>query len=161
MSTPFADAVLAARLEAFAAHDLRRLVDAAVRVFPESGPGVLEVGGGIAGFCLPGAPFNQATGLGFAGPVAASEIDALESFFAEKGERARVNVCPLAHESLAAELSRRGYRVAGFENVLVRCLDPEEALPEPDPSVDIRIVTAAEQPVWARTVVRGSRTPGC
>lgn len=160
MNGPFADDALAGRLEAFAAGELRRFVDAAERVFPESRADVLEIGGGVAAFCLPGAPFNQATGLGLRGPVVPSDIDALEAFFGERGERVRVNVCPFAHESLPAELSRRGYRIAEFENVLVRALDPGEELRVPDPSLDIRIVTAEERPVWARSVVLGFSASG-
>jgi len=152
---PFADAVLAARLEAFAANELRRCVDAALRVYPDGGAAVLEVGGGVAAFCQAGAPFNQATGLGLTGPVTAGDVDALEAFFGERGERVRVNVCPFAHASLAAELSRRGYRVAEFENVLVRALSPGEALTAPDSSIAVRAVDAAERSVWAHNVVLG------
>lgn len=160
MDGPFADVALAVRLESFAADELRRFVDAARRVFPGSHAGVLEVAGGVAAFCLPGAPFNQATGLGLHGPVGAEEIDQLETFFGERGEPVRVNVCPFAHESLPGELSRRGYRVAEFENVLVRALDPAEVLPAPDPSVVIRVVTESERSVWAHAVARGFSATG-
>jgi GNAT superfamily N-acetyltransferase len=126
-----------------------------VRAFPDSLAGVLEVAGGIAAFCLPKAPFNQATGLGLMGPVTPSDIDALEAFFIARDERVRVNVCPFAHESLPAELSRRGYRVAEFENVLVRALEPGELLPEPDPAIIVRVAAAGDRLEWARAVVLG------
>ncbi len=156
----FADVALAARLESFAARDHRRFVSAAARVFPAAGAELLEVAGGAAAFCLPGAPFNQAIGLGLSGPVAASDIDTLENFFTERGESVRVNVCPLAHPSLAAELSRRHYFVADFENVLVRALGPDDEQARLDSLVDIHVVTPDERPLWARLVVRGFSTTG-
>lgn len=160
METLFADAALAARLESFAARDHRRFVSAAARVFPAAGADLLEVAGGVAAFCLPGAPFNQAMGLGLAGPVAAADVDTLERFFNGHGEPVRVNVCPLAHPSLTAELSRRHYAVADFENVLVRALGPDDEPSREDALIDIRVVTPDERPLWARLVVRGFSTTG-
>jgi len=156
----FADAALAVRLETFAARDHRRFVCAAARVFPGAGADLLEVAGGVAAFCLPGAPFNQAMGLGLAGPVTADDIDALERFFFGHGESVRVNVCPLAHPSLTAELSARHYAVADFENVLVRALGPDDERSREDSLIDIRVVTNEERPLWARLVVRGFSTTG-
>jgi len=160
MHGPFADSTLAARLEGFAARDLRRFVDAAVRAFPDSRAEVLEVGGGVAAYCMPGAPFNQAIGMGLADPVTAPEIDLLETFFANRSERVRVNVCPLADPSLTAELSRRGYLVAEFENVLVRPLNRDDDLQVPDPSIEIRIVSSVDREEWALGVVRGFSVTG-
>jgi len=156
----FADAALASRLESFAARDHRRFVNAAARVFPDAGADLLEVAGGVAAFCLPGAPFNQAIGLGLTGPVEAADVDTLERFFSDHGESVRVNVCPLAHPSLADELSARHYAVADFENVLVRALGPDDERSREDSLIDVRVVTPDERPLWARLVVRGFSTTG-
>lgn len=156
----FADTALAARLESFAARDHRRFVSATVRAFPGAGAELLEVAGGVAAFCLPGAPFNQAMGLGLSGPVTGSDIDALERFFTGHGESVRVNVCPLAHPSLTAELSSRHYSVVDFENVLVRTIGPDDERSGEDSVIGIRVVAPDERPLWARLVVRGFSTTG-
>lgn len=160
MEALFADAALAARLESFAARDHRRFVNAAARAFPAAGAELLEVAGGVASFCLSGAPFNQAIGLGLTGPVAAVEIDTLERFFTGHGEPSRVSVCPLAHASLTAELSSRHYSVADFENVLIRALGPDDEQSVEDSLIAIHIVTPDERPLWARLVVRGFSITG-
>ncbi len=160
MPVVFADAALAARLEGFAAAENERFAEAAARVHPEDHPATLWTSGGCAAFCSPGAPFNQATGLGFDGPVTAAHIDELERFFAAHHAPVRVNVCPLADPSLVSELSRRCYAVDGFENVLVREILDSEALPEPDASIDVRIVEPDEYDLWGLQVARGFATQG-
>ena len=158
MDGPFADAALAARLEAFAALENERFVDAAQRWRPDGDAEARWIAGGCASFIGPGAPVNQASGLAMDGPVVPSHIDELEAFFASHSVRAYVNVCPLAHASLAIELSRRHYRVAGFENVLVRPIGCENDIAA-DPGLDIREIDDAGALMWGRQVVRGFAAP--
>lgn len=160
MDVPFADARLAARLESFAAAENERFVQAARRARPDGGADARWIAGGCAAFVGPGAPVNQASGLAMDGPVLPVHVDELESFFAAHGAPAYVNVCPLAHASLAAELSNRGYRVTAFENVLVRPLGAAFDDIAPDPAVDIRQVSDADALAWGRQVVLGFSTPG-
>ncbi|TDB39538.1 MAG: hypothetical protein D9V44_00775 [Actinobacteria bacterium] len=160
MPVVFADAALAARLEGISAAENERFGEAAALVHPEDHPAILWVAGGCAVYCSPGGPLNQVTGLGFSEPVTAAHIDELERFFGEHGAKVQVNVCPLADPSLMAELSRRGYAAHGFENVLVRELLDGDQLPEPDPSIDIRIVDPEEFDLWGEQVARGFATEG-
>jgi GNAT superfamily N-acetyltransferase len=157
----FADAELAARLENGVASDLATFADAAALLDPALGSEVMNVGGGVALYVSPGSPVNQAAGLGFAGPVAPSDIDRLEAFFEWHAGRAVVLASPLAHPSLFRLLGERGYRVAAFENTLVRPLPADEELPLPDPAIGIRpALTAEERAVYARTVVEGFTLEG-
>ncbi len=155
MPVVFADAALAARLESIAAAENERFAETAALVHPEDDPGSVRIGGGCAVVCSPDGPVNQATGLGFERPVSADDIDAVERFFAAHHVQARFNVCPLADPSLAAELSRRGYLVEGFENVLVREILDADVLPDPDPSIDIRVAAPDEHDLWGLVVARG------
>ncbi len=160
MPVVFADAALAARLERLSAAENERFARAASRAHPEDDAEAIWVAGGCAAFCTPGGPLNEVSGLGFAGPVLPAHIDRIEAFFARHGARVRVNVCPLADASLVAELSRRGYAVDGFENMLVREILDSDVLPEPDPAVDIRIVEADDAALWGREVARGFAVNG-
>lgn len=160
MPVVFADAALAARLEGIAAAENERFAAAAALAHPEDRPGAVWIAGGCAVVCGHGAPVNQVTGLGFDGPVSDAHIDEIERFFASHGERVRVNVCPLADPSLPEGFSRRGYLVDGFENVLAREILDNHALPEPDPSIDIRVVEPGEYGLWGSMVARGFAVNG-
>jgi hypothetical protein len=158
---PFADAALAARLEAGVASDLATFAEAAALLDPALGAEVLHVSGGVALFVSPGSHVNQAAGLGFAGEVAPQDIERLEEFFSWHAVRPVILASPLAHPSLFHGLAERGYRVAAFENTLVRPLFPGEQLPEPDPAIEIRpALTAEERAAYARTIVDGFTAPG-
>lgn len=159
MDGSFADATLAARLEAFAALENERFVHAARRWRPDGDADARWIAGGCASFVGPGAPVNQASGLAMDGPVLPSHVDELEAFFAWHGVPAYVNVCPHAHASLGVELSRRHYRVAGFENVLMRPLTAAGDDPAPNSDVDIRVVDDADALMWAQQVVLGFAAP--
>lgn len=155
MPVVFADAALAARLESITAAGNERIAKAAASLVPDENAESIWVAGGCAAYCNAGGPLNQVSGLGFERPVTPADIDELEAFFARHGTVVRVNVCPLAHESLTAELSHRGYLVDGFENVLLREILDTDVLPEPDPRIDIRTVLPGEEDLWGRQVALG------
>lgn len=159
MHGPFADAALAARLEAFVAAENERFVGAAQLAWPEANAEARWIAGGCAAFVGPSTPVNQASGLALDGPVSAQHVDELEAFFASHAADPYVNVCPFAHASLTAELSARCYRVAGFENVLVRPLGAPGDDIAPDPWVDVRVVPDALAEEWGRLVVAGFSCP--
>src|SRR4051812_6829726 len=49
-----------------------------------------QIGGGAAVFAGPGQPFNKAAGLGFAGPIDADALAAMERAFDARGAEIRV-----------------------------------------------------------------------
>ena len=156
----FVDHHLAARLEALVAQGLRQFASTTLELWPESGAAQLEVAGGVAVYVMPGSPLNSAGGLGFAGEVGHDEIAAVEEFYEQRGERPVINLCPLAHPSLTAVLGERGWSVVVFENVLVREIAVGEALPEPDPHVEITLAeTDDERERWALMVANGFSAP--
>jgi hypothetical protein len=127
--TLFADTRLAARLEALCADEMRRFAETAALMDPESGATALSVGGGIAAFVGVGSPVNQAFGLGFSGPVGPDEVSVLERFYSSREVRPLIGLCPLAHPSLLATLSARGWVADAFENVLVKRLSTRDRSP--------------------------------
>ena len=76
------------------------------------------------------SPFNQASGVGMNGQVTEAELDQLESFYRGRGSALRIMLCPLADPSLVQLLGCRGYRLTEMENVLVRAIQGEGAVPQ-------------------------------
>ena len=65
-----------------------------------------------------GSPVNKVIGLGFDDPVPESAWDNVERLFSERQCAVRVEISTLADPAVAAGLTRRGYVLAEFENVL-------------------------------------------
>jgi GNAT superfamily N-acetyltransferase len=156
----YADYQLAQRLERFAAADVRGFAAAAASLFPDSGARFIELGGGVAGFVGAGSPANGAIGLGFDGEVTPGQIATIERFFLDLGEEPIISVCPLAHPSLIAVLSMRGWTVGTFENVLVRALSPADMFDPPTRGVGVYEARSDDDLVlWATTAARGFAAP--
>ena len=87
---------------------------------------IREIGSGVAVSAGPGWPFSKVAGLGFE-PIEASELDSVESMYAERATPVRVELPSLANPEIGAALTRRGYVLEGFENVLGLSLPSEAA----------------------------------
>lgn len=123
---------------------------------PSSKAVSLEVAGGMAMILSPGSPFNSVKGMGLHGAVTAADIDGVEAFFAAHGGgNVIVDVCPLADPSLWTLLGERGYRLAEFENVLVRPILAQDCDQPISPGVIVAEVTAEEGELYARTLAIG------
>src|SRR5262245_48029017 len=84
---------------------------------------VIKIAGGAAVFSFPGSPLNKLVGLGFAGPLEEAALAAVEGEFKRLGAPLQAELSTLADNSIAALLTRRGYILMGFENVLALSLD--------------------------------------
>ena len=84
-----------------------------------------EIGGASAVFGGPGQPFNKLAGLGFAGPIDEDAITRIERAYDERGAELRVELATLADPSVGILLTRRGYELVGYENVLGLPLDAD------------------------------------
>ncbi len=116
----------------------------------------LPLAGGIAARGEPGAWINCAVGMGFAGPVERTAVDALIAWYADAGIEPRVELAPHADAALLRHLADAGFVVRHFENVFVRWLtarDAGAALPalppgyridSVDPQDDASVTAAAE-----------------
>lgn len=82
-----------------------------------------DIGGASAVFAGPGQPINKLAGLGFAGPVEEDALAAIERDYDERGAELRVELATLADPPVGRLLTRRGYQLAGYENVLGLPLD--------------------------------------
>ena len=77
-----------------------------------------EIGGAAAVFAGEGQPINKLAGLGFAEGVDEASLEALERAFDARAAEIRVELATLAEPSVGTLLTRRGYELIGYENVL-------------------------------------------
>lgn len=157
---PRVDRALALRVEAAHAAQLEDFARAVAEHGPRSEAGFASVAGGSAVFVVPRNLVSRAAGLGLAGPVEASDVEAVERFYRGRDDEARIVVSPFADPSLHAHLGERGFRLADLDVVLVRGLGPDEPLPEPDPSVDVRRAGVDDAAAWVRASRAGFTPPG-
>jgi GNAT superfamily N-acetyltransferase len=141
----FADCALARRIEWSEARNAR---DCAAR---RSGSAMLEAGGGIAVFLGAESPLTHAVGVGLNGPVREAELAGIEAFFRSRGAPVTLELSPLADVSIFQALNERGYRIAEFNNVMVRRLAGYEIALTPRVSRAL----AGESDLWAHTLGHG------
>lgn len=112
---------------------------------------VLSIGGTAAILAEPGSPFNKLIGLGFGEPVDEGILAEVERVHAERNVPLQVELAALADPRVGRLLTRRGYVLAGFENLLGRAL--EAPLPDANAgSVAIAPVSPGEERKWIDTV---------
>ena len=123
---------------------------------------IQEIGGTSAVFAGPGQPVNKLAGLGFAEPIGEDEIARVERNYDARGAELRVELSTLADPSAGILLTRRGYELAGYENVLGLQLDDETVRSlqlgaEADVARDVIVsrARADEAATWIETVTDG------
>ncbi len=154
----FGSTSLAARIERAEARLVADAAAASARRRPGTGVFALAVGGGFATFTGPGSPLNKVAGLGFEGTVDEGELDAVEKAYAERAGPVQVELSCLAEPSIGALLTRRGYALVGFENVLGRLL-PVEGAPAPADGIVVSPSAEEELATWIDVVVTGFDNP--
>jgi len=82
--------------------------------------------GGVMGRSAKGSWTNHAIGLCMGREADGASLDRLVRFYEDHGIESRVELCPMAHESLVKGLAERGFVLKGFESVIARALEPGE-----------------------------------
>ncbi|WP_433761994.1 GNAT family N-acetyltransferase [Nocardia sp. CA-135398] len=155
----FAGQDLAARVE----HAERTLIEEGARAAARRDPGqrvlVRPIGGGLAVWAGPGSPLDKVVGVGMNGAAFDdAELDAVEQAFAERDAPVQVEVSTLADPAVVERLTRRGYVLFGFENVLGLRLQPGRQAQSAE-GIVIREVGHDEFETWVNVVVDGFATP--
>ena len=122
----FASASVAKRIERAEATLIEDFGRAADRRLGHSQVFIGEIAGGTAVAAGASAPFSKVAGLGFE-PLEEAALDALERTFAERATPVRIELTSLANPEVGALLTRRGYVLQGFENVLAKSLAADES----------------------------------
>lgn len=147
------DVALAARIERAEARLLEEGV-ACIARRAGMGADVLSrpFAGGRAAYTEPGSPLNKVAGLGFEGVPPEAEIAEVEEAFARRECPVRVELSSLADPALCAFLTRRGYVLEGFEDVLGLAL-PAAGLPPVPADIRVRASGAEELESWLDVTV--------
>jgi len=119
------------------------------------------IGGTSAVYGGPGQPFSKVVGLGFA-PLDEAELAAVEAEYDARGGEIRVEQATLADPAVASLLTRRGYELIGYENVLgleltAAARDAFARACDADAARGLRIgpATDGELRTWIETVAEG------
>lgn len=158
----FATASLVRRIEQAEASLIAGFGRAAARKRPGGEIFIGTIGGGTAVAAGPTAPMSKIAGLGFE-PIDEDTLERVEQEFAQRATPVRVEIASLADPAVGALLTRRGYVLSGFENVLGLALDsvPIEraGATRPGAAVSVARITAGESALWSDTVVTGFLHP--
>jgi GNAT superfamily N-acetyltransferase len=119
---------------------------------------VIPVAGGYACFGDDGMPFNKVVGLGFGGVPSEAVLEEIEAAYAARDAATQVELANLADPDIGSLLTRRGYILVGFENVLGRTLTVQPKLPAAT-GVDIHAGGDDELDAWVDVVTRGFAEP--
>jgi len=153
----FASTELAARIERAEARLMADVAGAAARRRPQGGCFATPLAGGFATFAAPGSPINKVAGVGFAGPLDAAELDAVERAYAVRGVPVQFELACLADPQVGALLTRRGYALVNFENLLGRRLPVERRTAVF--GIAVTESPAAERAAWLDLVATGFASP--
>jgi len=119
---------------------------------------VLPLGSGLSVWAGAGSPLDKVVGVGMDGDFADAELDEVEQAFADRDTPVQFEVSTLADPAVVDRLTRRGYVLVGFENVLGLRLDPDRRAQVAD-GVEIHDVGQADFDTWSSVVVDGFATP--
>jgi GNAT superfamily N-acetyltransferase len=160
LSDVLTDIKMARRIEEAESFAGQEFVRELVGRRPGADVSVADVAGGRAIFAGVGSPLSEAKAIGLNGPVTDSDFDRLEAVFFDRREPARVVVCPLADQSFIDGLGRRGYRLAGFENMLAMTLRPDDPEPVAVSGAEVRSVELNEHDLYIKVVAPNFCGPG-
>jgi GNAT superfamily N-acetyltransferase len=154
------DLPLARRLERAEGARGAAFVDSRATLEPAVRAAWCEIAGASVLYDGPDSMVTQTFGLGTDGGVRAEDLEAIESFFTERGSATQHEVCPLAGVATTAALVARGYVPVEMSNVLARPLDglgSREDAPSGDDATAprVRVAQPGDEAVWADTVARG------
>ena len=157
---PFATASLVRRIEQAEASLIAGFGRAASRKPSSDGVYIGTIGGGTAVAAGPLAPMSKIAGLGFE-PIDQDALERVEHEFARRRTPVRAEVASLADPEVGALLSRRGYVLSGFENVLGLDLGSSGATTRAGLNAGVSAARIApdESAMWADTVVTGFLSP--
>jgi hypothetical protein len=144
----FPDIALARQLEFHEAWSSVEHARIQAQLFPQTGATSVPIEGGAAVYCGEKSPLSQVYGLGLSGPVNASDLDTIETFYRDRNRKVKISLCPFADTSLPVLLGDRGYGIQYFMNTYVRQVSPLDYQLPTASGLKITVATAAEARLW-------------
>ena len=121
---------------------------------------VKEIGGGATVYTGPSSPMNKMIGVGFDGVPAPEQLDEVEELFRVRQSPLQAEVSTLADPVFAASLTRRGYVLENFENVLGRSLARVDLDAPVGSLIDVREMPPGEAThEWMDAAITGFQHP--
>jgi GNAT superfamily N-acetyltransferase len=154
----FCDAKLAERIERAERRLIEATVLAAHRRIGDDRGFVIQVAGGLATFADDDSPFNKVVGLGFGGVPTVGELEEIEHAYGAVGAPVQVELPHLADPEIGIILSRRGYELQSFENVLGIAVADKYDVTLPD-GIEIRPSGDQEFDVWLNVMADAVAVP--
>jgi GNAT superfamily N-acetyltransferase len=148
----FASLETARRIERAEAATTRAMADALIASGRAPGAFVHDVGGGVAAYVRAGSPINKVIGAGLDAAIDDAALAVVEQAMRAHDEPVRVELATLATPATGEQLTARGYRLLGFENVLAL---PLSAIAPTTGAIRIERMTAATTDHWKDTLVDG------
>jgi ribosomal protein S18 acetylase RimI-like enzyme len=120
---------------------------------------VERIGKGVAVYTGPQSPANKMIGVGFEAVPSDDRLFAVEEKFRARQAPLQAEVSTLADPAFAATLSRRGYVLQGFENVLGRPLRRSDGDAGEADGFLIRMAEPHEIDAWIDVAITGFAHP--
>jgi GNAT superfamily N-acetyltransferase len=155
----FATASLAARIERAECTMLMELARAAAARLGRGEVVVAPIAGGVAVHTGPGSPANKLAGLGFGDLPPSADLEVIEEAFALRHAPLQVEFASLGDPVIPQMLSRRGYELIGFENVLGLPLDVAQLEDVTDGPITVQRAGPDETQTWMDAVATGFLHP--
>lgn len=114
----FASTELAARIEHAERQMLVDIATAVQRDEPERDLLCIPLAGGVATYLGTGSPMTKVAGAGFGEALDVTALGEIEEGWRTRGAPVQVELSTLADPGAGLELTRRGYELRAFENVL-------------------------------------------
>ena len=150
----FDDLATARRIETAEVGLTRAVVEAAIASGDAPRAFLRQLGSALAAYIRPSSPMNKLLGAGLRPSITATELEQVETLMRACQERTRIELSTLAPRAVECWLLGRGYRLLGFENVLVRSLHRGS---EPlEMNVQIEQVTRETLALWTQTTIEAS-----
>ena len=121
---------------------------------------VEEIGGGVAVYTGPSSPMNKMIGIGFDRGLPDDRLQRIEEKFKSRGASLQAEVSTLADPEVGAQLTRRGYILQGFENVLGRAIARHDGDGDGRGVIDIGLSQGKEDDArWLDVAITGFMNP--
>jgi GNAT superfamily N-acetyltransferase len=150
---PFSDIALSRRLERAEGMACVRFAEARRHLFADSEAAWMFAGGACAIFDGIDSPITQTFGLGLFEELGVPALQAIETFFQERGAPVFHEMSPLAGVAALDMLCARNYRPVEISCVLYR--EVQQPADDGDTNVRVRAVGPDEAKLWTDISVRG------
>lgn len=148
----FANLTTAQRSEQAEVDLTRAVVEAAIAAGDAPRAFLRPLGSAVAAYIRRGSPMNKLIGAGL--PAMMTELAKIEAALRARAEPTRIELSTLSPPAVRSWLLDRGYRLLGFENVLVHSL--ARGIEATHTSIRVEQVTQETVALWTQTTVEAS-----